>query len=71
MFSGAASALAKDLARGAINRTFRARRTLEAGADLCQAQAKFRHGPAQRVAVHAEFLGSFALVATVRNQHFA
>jgi hypothetical protein len=71
MFSGAASALAKDLARGAKNRTFRARRTLEAGADLRQAQTQFCHGPAQRVAVHAELFGSFALVATVRYQHFA
>src|SRR5664280_2934578 len=71
MFSGTASALAEALAHRAIHRTLAPRRTLEPGAHFGKTQSQFRHGAAQRVAVHAQFFGSLTLVSPVCHQHFA
>jgi hypothetical protein len=51
-------------------RTFAAGRTLEAGANFGQIEAKLGHGPAEGIAVDAQFFRGLALVAPVRNQHF-
>src|SRR6266567_9284657 len=66
-----ASTLAKRRTRRAEYRTFATRRTLETGAHFGEAQFELRHGPAQGVAVHAQFLRRLTLVATVRDQHLA
>src|SRR5579863_416471 len=66
-----ASALAIALACRAEYRTFAARRTLEAGANLGQAESQLGHRAAQRVTVHAKLLGGLALVAPMRKKHFA
>ena len=52
-------------------RTFAARRTLEAGGtNLCRIDGQLGNGAAERVAVHAQLLGSFALISPVMRQHF-
>src|SRR5580658_5086950 len=71
MIQGSWSALAITLAAGVEYRTFAARRTLESRSHFGQVQPQFRHGAAQSVAVHPQFLGRFALVAPVRHQNFA
>src|ERR1035441_2746837 len=66
-----ASSLAVCLAEGAKYWTFAAGRTLEAGAHLRQFESQFRHGAAQRIAVHPQLFGRLALVSPVLDQHFA
>src|SRR5690348_15995923 len=51
-------------------RTFTAAGTLEAAANLRRIDLKLGDGAAERVAVHAKFLGRFALVAPVMRKHF-
>jgi hypothetical protein len=63
--------LAIALSIHAVYRTFTAGRTLEAGANFGKIEAKFSHCPAQGVAMHAEFFGSFALVAPVCHKDLA
>jgi len=52
-------------------RTFAAGRTLESGANFCEAEAKFRHRATQSVAMHPQLLGRLALVASISDKHFA
>jgi hypothetical protein len=63
--------LAIALSDHAIDRTLAAGRTLEAGANFSQIKAQLSHGTAKSVAVHTEFLGSFALVSAIGYQDFA
>jgi hypothetical protein len=55
---------------GLKGRTLAARRTLETIADLFGVEFQFGDGAPQGVAVHAELLRRFALVAPVMRQHF-
>src|ERR1700733_537579 len=65
------SALAVALARRSKQKTFAAWRTLEAGPHFGETEAKLCHGTAQRVAMDAQLVRRFTLVAPVRHQHLA